>query len=141
MKIPDLNVMVALHRADHVHHATAAAWLDGVNSLGEVIGLATQSAVGLVRVATNHRAFHRPSSLAEAFTFLDVFSSHPAVRSVLVGPKHLQILQDLCMRYDVQGKTVSDAQLAALAVEHAATVVSFDRDFARFSTVKWEIPE
>lgn len=30
------------------------------------------------------------------------------------------------------GNLVADAHLAALALEHGATVVSFDRDFQRF---------
>jgi len=33
-----------------------------------------------------------------------------------------------------------DAQLAAVAVEHACEIVSFDRDFARFEEVRWSLP-
>jgi hypothetical protein len=32
------------------------------------------------------------------------------------------------------------AHLAALAIEHDATILSFDRDFARFEGVQWTIP-
>ncbi|GAA3924086.1 hypothetical protein GCM10022382_32270 [Microbacterium invictum] len=35
---------------------------------------------------------------------------------------------------------VSDAVIAAIAIEHGATVVSFDRDFARFPALRWEVP-
>jgi predicted nucleic acid-binding protein len=34
----------------------------------------------------------------------------------------------------------SDAHLAALAIEHNAKIVSFDRDFARLADVSWEHP-
>jgi predicted nucleic acid-binding protein len=34
----------------------------------------------------------------------------------------------------------TDAHLAALAIEHGATIVSFDRDFARFEGVRWTLP-
>jgi predicted nucleic acid-binding protein len=35
---------------------------------------------------------------------------------------------------------VSDAHLAALALEHDAEIVSFDRDFGRFAGVRWRLP-
>jgi hypothetical protein len=34
----------------------------------------------------------------------------------------------------------TDAHLAGLAIEHGATVLSFDRDFARFEGVHWSLP-
>lgn len=34
-----------------------------------------------------------------------------------------------------------DAHLAALALSHDATVVTWDSDFGRFSGVRWERPE
>jgi predicted nucleic acid-binding protein len=40
----------------------------------------------------------------------------------------------------VGGNLVSDAHLAALAVEHRCTVVSYDNDFSRFDGVLWEQP-
>jgi predicted nucleic acid-binding protein len=39
------------------------------------------------------------------------------------------------------GNLVGDAHLAALALEHGATVASFDRDFARFEGVKLRRPD
>jgi hypothetical protein len=35
---------------------------------------------------------------------------------------------------------VSDAHLAALAIAHAATLATCDRDFARFSGLRWLSP-
>jgi len=34
---------------------------------------------------------------------------------------------------------INDAHLAALALEHGATPVSFDRDFERFRGLSWEL--
>jgi hypothetical protein len=36
------------------------------------------------------------------------------------------------------GNLSSDAHLAALAIEHGATLVSFDRDFERFAGLRFE---
>jgi predicted nucleic acid-binding protein len=38
------------------------------------------------------------------------------------------------------GNLAADAHLAALAIEHGATMVTFDRDFARFDGVRCTAP-
>jgi len=35
---------------------------------------------------------------------------------------------------------LNDAHLAALAIENGGDIISFDRDFARFRTVRWIVP-
>lgn len=39
------------------------------------------------------------------------------------------------------GNLVIDAHLAALAIEHRASVVSYDNDFSRFAKVRWYRPD
>lgn len=39
-----------------------------------------------------------------------------------------------------RGNLVNDAHLAALAIEHGCTIVSFDHDFGRFEGVRWVAP-
>jgi len=46
----------------------------------------------------------------------------------------------LIRRYDLMANMITDAQLAALAVEHGLTVHSADTDFARFSEITWVNP-
>ena len=43
-------------------------------------------------------------------------------------------------RTGTAGSLVSDAQQAALAVEHGATLCSADRDFGRFVGLEWVNP-
>jgi uncharacterized protein len=38
------------------------------------------------------------------------------------------------------GNMITDAQLAAVAIEHGIAVVSADSDFARFTRVRWINP-
>jgi uncharacterized protein len=40
----------------------------------------------------------------------------------------------------VRGSLIMDAHLAALAIEHGATLCTNDRDFARFPGLKLEFP-
>ena len=55
-------------------------------------------------------------------------------------PRHLAVLHGLLGPLGTAGNLVNDAHLAALALEHGADVVSFDRDFSRFSGVRWRLP-
>ncbi len=48
--------------------------------------------------------------------------------------------EDLCRDDDAAGDLTADAYIAALALDHGGTVVSLDRDFARFERVPWERP-
>jgi predicted nucleic acid-binding protein len=56
------------------------------------------------------------------------------------GSRHLEILAALLEESGVAGNLVSDAHLAALAIEFDAALVSFDRDFARFAGLRWSVP-
>jgi predicted nucleic acid-binding protein len=38
------------------------------------------------------------------------------------------------------GNLATDAHLAALAIEHRAEIVSYDRDFARFPGIRHRLP-
>ena len=61
-------------------------------------------------------------------------------RAVLIAPsrQHWDIFVGLCT--DIQGPLVSDAYLAALAIEHACELVTTDSDFARFKGLRWRHP-
>ena len=55
-------------------------------------------------------------------------------------PDHASVLRSLLITIGTGGNLVNDAHLAALAIEHRCTVVSFDNDFGRFPAVRWELP-
>jgi uncharacterized protein len=40
----------------------------------------------------------------------------------------------------LKGNLTSDAHLAALAIEHGATLCSHDNDFSRFAGLRWVDP-
>lgn len=55
-------------------------------------------------------------------------------------PAHREILGSLVATYQLRGKLVPDAHLAALAIEHGLVLCSADTDFARFRELRWENP-
>ena len=58
------------------------------------------------------------------------------------GPteRHTRTLGRLLTETRAQGNLVSDAPLAALAIEHGLTLCSTDRDFAAFPGLRWQNP-
>ena len=51
--------------------------------------------------------------------------------------RHAEVLGDLIGRHQASGALVSDAHLAALAVEHGVQLCSADSGFARFPECRW----
>jgi len=56
------------------------------------------------------------------------------------GPRHLEIFEQLVTPIGTAGNLATDAHLAALAIEHQCELHSNDRDFERFSGLRWRNP-
>jgi uncharacterized protein len=81
-----------------------------------------------------------PASASEAHDVVDGWLAQPAVTVVRPGRCHAAVLRELVMAVGTAGKPVTDARLAALAVEHGAELCSRDRDLARFPGRAWVDP-
>jgi len=66
--------------------------------------------------------------------------AQPNTAIVEPGDRHLEILGALLRHCHAAGPLVMDAAVAAIAVEHGATLCTTDRDFARFADLDWENP-
>jgi toxin-antitoxin system PIN domain toxin len=93
-----------------------------------------------VRIATNPRVFERPLSASEDQSAVSSWLSQPAAGILDPGERHWDILRELMRDGQTAGPLVMDAVLAAIAIEHGATVCTTDRDFSRFSGLKWTNP-
>lgn len=131
----DVNVVVAAHRDDHPHHEVVRQWFDDVVADDEPFTVPVVVWASFLRLVTNRRVFKLPTPLAEAFAFIDRTCAQPTYVSSGPGPRHMSLLRRQCEDADAQGDLVPDAVLAAIAVEHACTVATLDRDFARFTSV------
>ena len=98
------------------------------------------SLAAFVRIATNARAFPNPLSADEAANQVEDWLDAP--RAWLAEPtmQYRGVLCSLIRSHDVTGPLVTDAQLAALAIDHGVPLVSTDADFARFAAVEWINP-
>jgi toxin-antitoxin system PIN domain toxin len=140
MILPDVNVLIYAFRTDVREHQQCRRWLNGV-ILGEArFGLSPLALGALVRVTTNRRAFSEPSTLDEALGFCDDLLAQPHCQIVEPGARHWEILKRLCTETDTRGATVTDAWYAALAIEWGCEWITFDRDYARFPGLRWQVP-
>ena len=132
MILPDVNVLIYAFRQGVPHHEVCRRWLDRVVRDETRFGISPLSLAAVVRVTTNPRTYATPSSIESAFKFCDNLLAQPHCQVVEPGERHFEIFKRLCIETGTRGPLVTDAALAALAIEHGATLCTTDRDFARF---------
>ncbi len=136
MLLPDVNVALAAFRPDHVHHEPARAFLDAARAGDEPIGLSTFVLSSVTRLATNPRVFVRPDPIDAVLDYLDALLDAPG-QLVVDRDSHWLRFAALCRELQLRGNLVPDAHLAALALEHRAELVTFDRGFGKFPRLRW----
>ncbi|HLJ61099.1 MAG TPA: type II toxin-antitoxin system VapC family toxin [bacterium] len=132
MILVDVNLLLYAYNPAFEHHVRARDWLEEVLSHTDPVCLAWATILAFLRIATNPRAFEHPLTIREAVPIVSDWLAQPMVTIVEPGERHWTILQDLLTRVHARGPAVTDAHLAALAIEHGATLCSSDRDFERF---------
>jgi toxin-antitoxin system PIN domain toxin len=140
MELPDINVLIYAHREDAPQHHKCAAWLRGVARGAAPFALSSITLAGFLRIVTNPRIFRPATPMQLAVAFCRQLITRPAAVFVQPGENHWAIMIDLIERSNIQGAMVSDAYLAALAIEHACELVTTDGDFARFPGLHWRNP-
>jgi toxin-antitoxin system PIN domain toxin len=136
MKLPDLNLLLYAYDAGSPHHRRARAWLEKELSGTETVALAWPVVLAFVRLATSPRVFEAPLEPDEAFALAGSWLEQPSTTIVHPGDRHLALLRELLGPLGSAGNLVTDAHLAALAIEHGATLCSADLDFGRFPRLR-----
>lgn len=140
MILPDVNVLIYAFRTDSAEHERYRSWLESIINGAEAYGVAPQVLGAVVRVTTHPRIFSRPSSLEDALAFGQVLMDQPNATLIVPGERHWQIFEHLCRDARAAGNLVQDAWFAALALESGCEWITTDRDYARFSGLKWRTP-
>ena len=96
--------------------------------------------LAFVRLSTHRSVFARPLTVSQAFDLVEEWLAQPAAAVLLPGSRHAAIVRELLEPLGSAANLVTDAHLAALAIEHGATLASSDRDFGRFARVRWVDP-
>jgi toxin-antitoxin system PIN domain toxin len=136
----DANLLLYAYHPRSQQHEKSRAWLETALSGPDLVRFAWLSLWAFVRIATNPRVFDRPLSAAEADAAVSSWLVQPNAGILDPGERHWDILRQLMRDGQTVGPLVMDAVLAAIALEHGATIFTTDRDFSRFSGLKWTNP-
>lgn len=140
MIILDANLLLFAYDSSSEKHSAARAWIERVFSEGNLVGIPWQTVSAFLRVITNPNLPGQRFSADEAVQAVDQWSQQPNVRFLGPGDQHWVLLRRLLVEGQARGPLVTDAQLAALAIEHGGVLHSTDRDFARFPGLRWTNP-
>lgn len=140
MKLVDVNLLVYAADTSSTRNVAARAWFEGALSGNETVGLPWVVLLAFVRLTTRAAAFARPLTPATAMDIVDGWLASPTVTVPAPGRRHAAILRELLDGTGTGGNLVTDAHLAALAIEHGAELCSCDADFSRFPGLRWVDP-
>jgi toxin-antitoxin system PIN domain toxin len=140
MLMLDVNVLVYAFRADAARHTEYRHWLDRLRRGAEPFAVAAMVLSSFLRIVTHPRIFREPDTLADALAFVAELRSGETYTEAAPAVRHWDIFTALCRTANARGNLVADAYLAALAIESGSTWVTTDRDFARFSGLRWRHP-
>jgi toxin-antitoxin system PIN domain toxin len=140
VQLVDANVLLYAVNRDAPKHEPARTWLDGALSAQQAVGFAWVVLLAFLRLSTRAGVFPRPLTPVQAGEVVEVWLDRPPAVVIEPTRRHLPILRSFLAEAGTAANIVNDAHLAALAVEHDAELVSFDRDFARFAGVRTRVP-
>lgn len=131
--LPDVNVLVYAHRpAESALASHVREWLWSSTVKGAHLALSTAVLASVVRIATHPRIMGTPSSPREVMDFTQSLLDDPQTSVVVPSSRHWPVFHEFVSDLRLVGNDIPDAFLAALAVDHDATLVTTDRGFRRF---------
>jgi uncharacterized protein len=140
MIIPDLNLLIYAYNDQAPQHLLAREWWEELLNGQTPVGLPWITISGFIRLMTHPRILVAPLDVSSTLSHVRAWLAQPPVRVVQPGARFEQLFLDYLARLGTAGNLTTDAQLAALAVEHQAELHSTDNDFARFDGLRWLNP-
>lgn len=138
--IVDANVLLYAVDDQSHFHVSARTWLDEAMNGTERVGLPWASLLAFQRIITHPRVTTNPLTPGVAWSYITEWLEADRAWVPEPGGRHHAILGRLVTEGDLRGNLVTDAHLAALAIEHGTSICSFDSDFARFDDLRWTNP-
>jgi toxin-antitoxin system PIN domain toxin len=140
MTILDVNLLLYAYNADAPQQSIVTRWLAELLESGETIALPWVTIWAFIRICTNPRIWTNPKPAKEVFAIISEWLGQPDVILLQPGPRHRELLERLVGEHSATGPLVTDAVLAALAIENGASLASTDQDFGRFRGLRWINP-
>jgi toxin-antitoxin system PIN domain toxin len=140
MDLLDVNVLVNAFRRDAPRHVEFLSFVQTLVEGNHPYAIPSVVFSGFFRITTHPKIFTRPDKFADALTFADQLRLQRHCLTVVAGERHWEIFTDLCRKGNARGALVSDAYLAAMAIEMGAELVTDDRGMGRWPGLRWRHP-
>ncbi len=137
----DTNVLMYAVDDMSSDHRTVRTWLESALNGSMRIGMPWESLAAFVRIVTNPRAMRNPLSPDSALDYVYAWAAANLIWHPVPTDRHIEVFGGLVAGIQLSGNLISDAHLAAIAIEHGIPIVSADSDFALFADrVTWINP-
>lgn len=136
----DTNILLYAEDSLNPNHTKARKWWDTQLSGTNSVCLCWTVINAFIRIGTNPRVFERPLLLDEAVSRVQSWLKQPCTRIVVPTERHWEVFHQLLNDGKATANLVTDAHLAALAIEYGCKLYSTDADFSRFKKLKWQNP-
>jgi toxin-antitoxin system PIN domain toxin len=140
VKLLDVNLLIYAVDEASARFDQAHPWVEATLTGPETVALAWMVLLAFLRVTTKPQIMTSPLTSDEALDLIDGWLDRP--NTVVVHPteRHAVVLREILAPLGTAGNLVTDAHLAALAIEHGAELNSCDADFSRFAGLRWTDP-
>ena len=136
----DANLLLYAYNAEAREHKRARAWLEATFSSLPLVGLPLVSVLAFIRISTDRRLSDAALTAEQAAEIVGTWLQRDNVSILEPGARHWPIFFDTLIDAGATGPRTTDVHLAALAIEHGATLCTNDRDFRAFTQLALEFP-
>lgn len=136
----DANLLLYAADSTSPQHRAASEWLTSALNGNRRVGIPWQSIGAFVRISTHPRLWTAPLTSAQAWGIVEGWLAAAPAWIPPATELTVRTFGELVAACAPTGNLVTDAQLAALAVEHGLEVMTADPDFDRFPGVQWRNP-
>ncbi len=136
MIVVDANVLLYAYDSNSESHVCCHDWWTAALNGHEQVGLAWQTLLAFIRIASNPRVFEVPLSALRACEIVSTWLARPQVLILTPGERFWAILKMQITSAQIRGPLVTDAALAAISIEHGAALCTTDREFRRFDGLR-----
>ncbi len=140
MIVPDINLLVYAYNSSAPRHAQAKYWWERMIRGEENVGIPWVVSMGFIRLMSSRSAVTEPMSPPEAAKHVMDWLRHHHVKPLNPGERHMEYLQRNLAVPGSGTNLVTDAHIAALAMEADAELHTSDTDFAKFAELRWHNP-
>jgi toxin-antitoxin system PIN domain toxin len=136
----DANLAIYAYDRTNPRHQGAKRWFEAALSGDEEVRFSVATLLAFLRITTHPAIFRQPAKPADVIAIVATWLARPNVKLAIPTEHHWEFLADVANKGQARGPLLMDAHLAALAMEHGATLFTTDRDFARFAGLRFRDP-